>query len=259
MADAKEALKLPKFEIKKAAATGTPKSILVYGPPKKGKTVFAASIVDVPGFERVLLVDVEGGSSSVSAWYPEIDIIETPTAKEFQRVLEALLNGELVEPESGLPYQAVIIDSLDKAQERQLEIYSQDPKSAKDGFFKWAAIKTWTEKMGDYLHMAKFLTIFVAHQDDEKGEDGVVTTTVLLNGKSRFTFPSVPDIIGHFGAIRVDEDGVKSLRRVVDFALSDRLITGQRYADRLNGKVLDPTMEKVFRAIEPQRFAADGN
>lgn len=219
--------------------------------------MFASSIVDVPGFERVLLIDVEGGSSSVSAWYPEIDVIETPTAKDFTKVVEALLNGEIVEPESGLPYQVVIIDTLDKAQERQLELYAADPKSEKDGFFKWAALKTWTAKMADYLHMAPFLTIFVAHQDDEKDEKtGVVTTTVMLSGKSRFTFPSTPDIIGHFGAISVEEDGVKSLRRVVDFSLSDKLITGQRYADRLNGKVLDPTMEKVFRAIEPQRFAA---
>lgn len=221
--------------------------------------MFSASIVDVPGFERVLLIDVEGGSSSVSQWYPEIDVIETPTAKDFQTVVEALLNGELVEPESGLPYQAVIIDTLDKAQERQLEVYAADPKSKTDGFFKWAALKTWTAKMGDFLHMAPFLTIFVAHQDDEKDEaTGVTTTTVLLSGKSRFTFPSTPDIIGHFGAIRVDENGEKTLRRVVDFSLSDKLITGQRYADRLNGKVLDPTMEKVFRAIEPQRFAAAG-
>lgn len=257
MAEEKAAFALAKFPIKKASETGTPKSILIYGPPKKGKTVFAASIVDVPGFERVLLIDVEGGSSSVSAWYPEIDVIETPTAKEFSAVVEALLNGELVEPISGLPYQCVIIDTLDKAQERQLEVYDKDPKSAKDGYFKWAALKTWTAKMADYLHMASFLTIFVAHQEDDKDEgSGIVTTTVLLAGKSRFTFPSVPDIIGHFTALKVEENGSKSLRRAIDFSLSDKMITGQRYADKLNGRVLDPTMEIIFQKIEPQRFTA---
>lgn len=227
-----------------------PKSILIYGPPKKGKTVFAASIVDVPGFERVLIVDVEGGSASVSAWYPEVDVIETPTPKEFARVIEGLLNGKLVEPESGLPYQAVIIDTLDKAQGRQLELYAADPKSAKDGFFKWAAVKTWTEKMTDYLHMAPFLTIFVAHQEDHTDEStALTTTTVLLAGKSRFTFPATPDIIGHFGVLTVEENGVKTPRRVVDFSLSDKMITGQRYADKLNGKFLDPTMETIFAKI----------
>lgn len=255
MADVKDKLKLNKFPTKKATETGTPKSILIYGPPKKGKTVLCASIVNVPGFERTLLIDVEGGSSSVSAWHPNVDVIEAGTAKRFTEIIEALLNGELVEQESGLPYQCVIIDTLDKAQERQLEVYAQDPKSKTDGFFKWAALKTWTAKMGDYLHMAPFLTIFIAHQEDDKDlATGVTTTTVLLSGKSRFTFPSVPDIIGHFTAITVTEDGVKSLRRAVDFSLSDKMITGQRYAEKLNGRLLDPTMEVIFRKIEPQRF-----
>jgi len=256
LADTKEAVKLPKFAIKKAAQMGSPKSILLYGPPKKGKTVFASSISAVPGYERVLLIDVEGGSSSVNAWYPNIDVIETPTAREFSKVVEALLNNEIVEAESGLPYQVVIIDTLDKAQERQLELYAADPKSEKDGYFKWAALKTWTSKMADYLHMAPFLTIFVAHQDDEKDDKtGVVTTTVMLSGKSRFTFPSTPDIIGHFTVITVEEDGKKGPRRAVDFTVSDKLISGQRYADKLNGKFLDPTMEKIFQKIEPERFA----
>lgn len=255
MADVKAIAKLPKFAIKKAAETGTPQSILIYGPPKKGKTVFACSIIDVPGFERVLLIDVEGGSASVSAWYPEVDVIKTPTAKEFAAVVEALLNGELVESISGLPYQCVIIDTLDKAQGRQLDVYDSDPKSKGDGFFKWGALKTWTEKMTDYLHMAPFLTIFVAHQEDNKDEGtGKVTTTVLLQGKSRFSFPATPDIIGHFTVLNVEENGLKSMRRAADFSMSDKMITGQRYAEKLNGRILDPTMETIFQKIEPQRF-----
>lgn len=258
MTDAKS-IELPKFGIKKAAKVGPPKSILVYGPPKKGKTVFAASIVDVPGFERVLLVDVEGGSASVSAWYPEVDVIEAGTHKEFERVIEGLLSGELVEPVTGLAYQAVIIDTLDKAQERALEVFDKDPRGLvggkKDGFFKWGAVKAWTTKLADLLHMAPFLTVFLAHQDDDKDETtGAVTTTVLLQGKSKMTFPSVPDVIGHFTVIKVDEDGKKVNKRVIDFTLQDKLITGQRYADALNGIVADPTMEKVFRKIQPDLF-----
>lgn len=253
--DKKVELKLPEFAIKKAAKVGAPKSILIYGPPKKGKTVFAASIVDVPGYERVLLIDVEGGSSSVSAWYPEVDVIETGTHAEFTRVAEAVLNGQLVEPESGLPYQVVIIDTLDKAQERALEVFDKDPKGfvngKKDGFFKWAAVKTWTTKVTDAFHMAPFLTIFLAHQDDDKDETtGAVTTTVLLQGKSKMTFPSTPDIIGHFTVVTVD----KEKKRVVDFSLSDKLITGQRYADRLDGIIAEPDFTKVFQKILPDIF-----
>lgn len=257
--EAKADLALPEFSIKKAAQVGMPKSILIYGPPKKGKTVFASSIVDVPGCDRVLLIDVEGGSSSVSAWYPEVDVIEAGTHAEFTRVSEALLNGKLVEPESGLPYQVVIIDTLDKAQERALEVFDKDPKGfvngKKDGYFKWAAVKTWTTKMTDYFHMAPFLTIFLAHQDDDKDETtGAVTTTVLLQGKSKMTFPSTPDIIGHFTVVTVPEGDQKVKKRVVDFSLSDKLITGQRYADKLDGIIADPDFTKVFRKIMPDLF-----
>lgn len=259
MADAKDKLALPAFAIKKAAKVGTPKSILIYGPPKKGKTVFAASICRVPGFERTLLIDVEGGASSVSAWYPEVDVIEAGTPKEFAKIIEALIDEKLVEPESGLPYQAVIIDTLDKAQERQLEEYGRDPRrfakgGAEDGFWKWGMLKPWTSKLGDVMHMAPFLTIFLAHEDDHKEENGPVLTTVLLAGKSRLTFPSTPDIIGRFGVRKVEEDGKKVVKRLVDFSLSEKLITGQRYADKLDGQFLDPTFERIFKAIEPERF-----
>jgi len=246
---------LPTFAIKKAAVAGTPKSILIYGPPKKGKTVFCCSIIDVPGFERVLLVDVEGGAASVNAWYPGIDVIETPTAKEFNRVIEALLNGQLVEPESGLPYQAVLIDTLDKAQDRQLEVYANSPdaknkQGEENTFFKWGAIKTWTTKVTDLLHMAPFLTIFIAHQDDDKDEkSGKVTTTVMLGGKSKQTFPGTPDIVGHFTVTNVKEEGKVVPHRVVDFSINDKLITGQRYAQKLDGKIIDPDMKTIFSKI----------
>lgn len=245
---------LPKFQIKKASATGEPKSILIYGPPKKGKTVFAASISEVEGYDRVLVIDVEGGASAISEWYPAVDVIEAPTAKEFTEIINALLNGEIVEPESGEPYQAVIIDTLDKAQNRQLAIYDRETpvqNGKKDGYYKWAMIKTWTEKMADLLHMAPFLTIFVAHQDDDKDEmTGAVTTTVMLGGKSKLTFPATPDIIGHFTAKSVKVDGGgKEVKRVADFSLNDKMITGQRYANRLNGVVVDPTMKVIFEKI----------
>lgn len=247
----KAEVKLPSYGVaKKAKAMGMPRSFLIYGLPKRGKSVMAGSIMDVPGIERVLMIDVEGGSASLADWYPEVDVITTPTAAMFNAVVQDLLNNKLMH-ESGLPYQVVIIDTIDKAQARQLIVYGDDPRSAKDGFWKWAMIKAWTEKVTDHLHMAPFMTIFVAHQDEDK-ETG--QTTVLMDGKSRLTFPSTPDIIGHFNIVKVDEGGKKVMRRQIDFSMNDRLITGQRYADKLNGKFLDPDMEMIFRKIQPDLF-----
>ena len=108
---------------------GIPRSILLFGPPKRGKSTCAASIVDVPGYERVLVVDVEGGAAAISQWYPEVDVFEVHTAEEFDGVVEALVNNQIVEPTSGKPYDCVIIDTLDKAQERKLEWFDQQPEA----------------------------------------------------------------------------------------------------------------------------------
>ena len=52
---------LKSFAPKKAADVGIPRSILLFGPPKRGKSTCAASIVDVPGYERVLVIDGDIG------------------------------------------------------------------------------------------------------------------------------------------------------------------------------------------------------
>ena len=249
---------LKNFAPKKAADVGEPRSILLFGPPKRGKSTCAASIVDVPGYERVLVVDVEGGAAAISQWYPEVDVFEVSTAEEFDGIIEALVNGQIVEPDSGLPYQCVIIDTLDKAQERKLEWYDNQPEALTKGgdkntLYKWGAIKAWTTKLGDALHMAPFLTIFVAHVMDDKDEKtGKVTQTVALGGQSKFNFPATPDLVGYFDVVRDRE--TKTNVRALDFSVTDKRVTGQRYADKLDGMVADPTMEKIYQKIAPQLF-----
>lgn len=252
---------LKNFAPKKAADTGVPKSILLYGPPKRGKSTCAASIVDVPGYERVLVVDVEGGASAISQWYPEVDVFEVHTAEEFDGFIEALIDGKVVEPTSGEPYQCVIIDTLDKAQERKLDWYDKQPESftkggEKNTLFKWGAIKTWTTKLADALHMAPFLTIFVAHvMDAQDDKTGKYKQTVALGGSAKDTFPATPDLVGYFDITRVTNDkGEKENIRTLDFSVNDKRVTGQRYADKLNGTVGDPTMEKIYQKIAPQLF-----
>lgn len=253
---------LKNFAPKKASEVGIPRSILLFGPPKRGKSTCAASILDVPGYERTLVIDVEGGASAISEWYPEADVIGVSTAEEFDGIVVALVEGKIVEPTSGEPYQCVIIDTLDKAQERKLDWFERQPEAftksgAKDTLYKWGAIKAWTTRLADALHMAPFLTIFVAHVMDDKNEKtGLVTQTVALGGSSKQTFPATPDLVGYFDIERVKNPETKKTEsvRVLDFAVTDKRVTGQRYAAKLDGKVGDPTMEKIYRKIAPDLF-----
>lgn len=248
---------LDDFAVVKADTLKEPHSITIYGPPGKGKTVFAASISAVPGYERTLILDTEGGAVSVGTWYPNADVLACPSAAKFEAVVNALAEGKLVERESGLPYQAVIIDTLDKAQSRQINEFARSPESksssgADNPMYKWGAIKIWTEKLSDAFHQAPFLSIFVVHSEDHKDENsGSVTKTVMLGGSSRFNFPSVSDAVGYFDVVKVKgADGKTTEHRSVDFRTQAKFVTKQRFAERLNGVILDPDMPKIFSKIK---------
>lgn len=252
---------LKSFAPKKAVDVGEPRSILIFGPPKRGKSTVAASIIEVPGYERVLVVDVEGGASAISQWYPNVDIQVISSAPEFDSFIEYLVGGQILEPTSGKPYDCVIIDTLDKAQERKLDWFDGQPEALtksgeKNTLYKWGAIKAWTTKLADALHMAPFLTIFVAHVMDDKDEkSGKVTQTVALGGASKQTFPATPDIVGYFDIARVKgDDGQMQTIRTIDFSVTDKRVTGQRYSDKLDGTVGEPTMVKIYEKVAPQKF-----
>jgi hypothetical protein len=255
------ALALPDFQIVKAETLATPSSITLYGPPGKGKSVFGASIVEVPGFERTLVIDTEGSSVSIGPHHPKADIIHARTADQFTKISEAVLSEKLVEQESGLPYQAVMIDTYDKAQSRQLDVFakSKDARNSRgeeNTFYKWGAIKMWGEKVTDLYHQAPFLAIFILHSTETDPEKGPVKTTVMLQGSSQDFFPSVSDAVAYVDFTKLKDGPNKGQEvRTADFRPSSRLVSKQRFADKLDLIMENPTMEKVFRLIEPGRFA----
>lgn len=246
---------LSKFEVKKAGTLKKPRSITVFGPPGRGKTVFAASIAEVEGYDRVLLIDVEGGAVSVGYWYPTVDVVEAPTAAAFEGLYLAALNDELLEPESGLPYQAIIVDTFDKAQSRQLSVFDNSPESRtktgeKNTMFKWGAIKAWSEKVADIGHQSPKLVIFVLHSDlHTDDETGRTSLTVMLQGSARANFPSTSDLVGYFDITNVKEGPSKGEHRSIDFRPTSKVVSKQRFADRLNGIILDPTMKMIYEKI----------
>jgi phage nucleotide-binding protein len=72
--------------------------LLLYGQPGVGKTTLAATMADVPGAGPVLLVDVDGGSRSIShrrdvtifrptSWADFTDVYDTAQAGEFKTVI----------------------------------------------------------------------------------------------------------------------------------------------------------------------------
>lgn len=224
--------------IKKAEQLNTPKTILLYGDPKGGKTWLANSVSEIAELTPVLLIDVEGGASAIARDWKDVDVINVETHDQLDVVITSLVSQEH-------KYKTVIIDTLGVAMDRAEKFFGEKPENKNNRFGKWGDLKEWTTQTVRKLHSAPFLTILIAHAQDEKDEQtGAIKIVPMLAGSAKNTLPAIPDIIGYMTAERT-EDGVK---RVLYLESSDRLVSGNRFG--LPPKMYEPTMKKLFTAIK---------
>jgi hypothetical protein len=223
--------------IKKAEALNVPKSILIYGDPKNGKTWLAASASELEQFSPVLLVDVEGGASAIARDWKNVDVIQVDNHAQLESVLDGLLN-------SPHPYKTVIVDTLGVAMDRAEKFFEEKPENRNNRFGKWGDLKEWANNMVRGMHHADFLSIFIAHAQDEKDEQtGAVKTVPMLSGSTRNTLPAIPDIIGYMTSERTED----VTKRVIHLQGSDRLVSGNRFG--LPSKMSEPSLKKIIDTI----------
>ncbi len=224
--------------ITKASQLNTPKTILVYGDPKRGKSWFAASASEVAELSPVLVIDTEGGSSAIARDWKDVDVINVKSHEEFDSVVKTLIN-------TPNKYKTVIIDTLGVAMDRAEKFFGEKPENKNNKFGKWGDLKEWVTDMTRKLHSAPFLSILVAHaQDDKDDQTGAVKIVPLLPGSAKNTLPSIPDIIAYMGA-EVDDKG--ALHRVLYLESSERLVSGNRFG--LPARLVDPSMKKIIDQI----------
>jgi phage nucleotide-binding protein len=231
--------KLP-FEqfIKKAHQLNSPKTILVYGDPKRGKSWFAASAAEVAELSPVLILDTEGGSSAIARDWKDVDVIDIKSHSEMDDAVNALITQKH-------KYKTVVIDTLGVAMDRAEKFFGEKPENRNNKFGKWGDLKEWVTDMTRKLHSSPFLAILVAHAQDEKDDQtGAVKTVPMLPGSAKNTLPAIPDIIAYMTA-ESDEQG--EIHRVMYMQSSDRLVSGNRFG--LPGRLVDPSMKKIIDKI----------
>lgn len=231
-------------ELKSPSEMNTPELILFYGKAGSGKTRLAASICEVPGINKVLLIDTEGSANGTVSGFPDdkLKIISVDTRDKFNELLSKLCN-----PEYKHPFDAVIIDTFDVAQDREAEFKLATVKNEKgvlDGRKAWGEVKKWSIKVPRMLKAAGFVGIIVTHETTDKLESGSILSTVMLSGAAKDVVPGIPDIIGY--TVRKVIDGKE--QTTVDFAASTTRATKNRY--HLPAQMLAPSMTTIYEALE---------
>jgi hypothetical protein len=213
--------------VEKSVAMKSPRHLVIYSPPKTGKTSLFAEL------ENSLLIDLEQGSDFVSAIRVKIS-----NYKELHELCEEV-------KKAGNPYKYGIIDTAsaleDQVNELALKLY-QSTAMGKD--FKGPNVLSLPNGAG-YLYLRDAFdmmygkvkdafprTILACHTKDKnitKGSSEVVANDIALTGKIKQLTCAYADAIGY-----MKRDGNKC---VITFQTSDELTCGAR-AEHLRNQTI---------------------
>jgi phage nucleotide-binding protein len=165
---------------------------LIYGDAGVGKTVFAASAQDHPDGKNVIIIDIEGGTRSISD-RADIDIFQPKNWTELRNMFDWLANGK----DHG--YQTVVIDSLTEAQ--QLGLRDLVAQGSTPELQQWGKSNEQVQSLArNYKSLAQirgFNVIFTARVAEIKNEQtGVVLRRPMLTPKAADAVVGIVDAVG---------------------------------------------------------------
>ena len=230
-------MELPKTVIK--ASRKSPKNMIIYGPPKIGKTTVLSQLDDC------LIIDLEDGSDMVDALK-----VKANNLSELQEIGGAIIK-------EGRPYKYIAIDTISKLEEMcegyAKQIYMKTPMgknfdqknpgasvlSLPNGagyLYLRMAYKEWIEKLNK---LADHI-ILVGHLKDkmlEKKGKEVAVKDLDLTGKIKQITCANADAVGY---IYREED-----ETMISFNSLEDVTAGSR-CDHLKGATMPLTWDKIF-------------
>ena len=245
------------FRIDSVEGKKYPSSIMLYGEAKVGKTQLAGSISEVPGYERVLVIDAELGTSTLAHTYPNVKFVSiaptvrldgsldhSVTIKKLNRLLAAFADPEGTMLKS---FDVVIFDTVDTIQTSMIEYFIEQTPQKQATYSVWGLVKKKTLELLWAFHRLPILAIFNFHQqlaEDDTSGKSVITPSMATSARDQAA--SVPDIIAH---LSVEEDnGVR--HRILEVLPSGRRRGGNRFESLLNEPIGNPTMAKIYRRLD---------
>jgi len=229
--------KLPKTVVK--ASRKSPKNMVIYGPPKIGKTTMLSKL------DNCLIIDLEDGSDMVDALKVKVNNLS----------MLSTIGKEIIKEKK--PYKYVAIDTISKLEEwcevEGKRIYMQTPMgknfeqknpgasvlSLPNGagyLYLRIAFKQWIDR----LNMLADHVILVGHLKDkmlEKKGKEVAVKDLDLTGKIKQITCANADAIGYI--YREDETTMISFNSLED------TVAGSR-CDHLKGQTMPFEWNKIF-------------
>ncbi|QIK64612.1 AAA family ATPase [Leucobacter viscericola] len=196
---------------------GRPKSILLYGTHGTRKTSIAGSIIKAPGFKKVLFIDIDNGAEV---------LMNDPVIKEaivegrLQILQVSSLDGdafvkinavvdEITKTDFG--YDAVILDTLDVAQDVAEKVIKKKYEGSKNTFGVFGDLGIWTDEIVRKLHESKhFMSIVTCHSKEQTLESGAHRILPRLSGSSKDAIGGIPSIVAYSSTRQIPKVAIRT-------------------------------------------------
>jgi hypothetical protein len=224
---------------KVAALRKSPRHMIIYGPPKVGKTTALAKL------EGCLIIDLEQGSDMIEALK-----VKAANLKELGEIGKAIMKA-------GKPYKYIAIDTLTQlevwCESDAKELYRQTPMgknfdtdnkglsvlSLPNGagyLYLRMAIKKWMDRLETLSDHIIYIGHLKDKQIEKKGKE-VSAKDLDLTGKIRSIACANSDAIGY---VYRNED-----KTMISFNSSDDITAGSR-CEHLRGQEIELDWSKIY-------------
>lgn len=223
-------------------------NLLVYGEPGAGKTYLAGTAQDHPKTSPMLVLDVEGGTTTLRK-RPDVDVIQV---RSIQQIID--VHNKLLTDNNGY-YKTVVIDSLTELQKLDMhdimqELVQRRPDRDPDvpDVREWGKTGTHMRKIVRHFRDLPMNTILTALMDPYKDSTGSVVFYPNLPGKMRTELAGFFDVVGYLYT-RPDEEQ-EEITRIIQFTGTQKVVAKDR-TGVLGHFMENPTIPAMFDLIHP--------
>jgi phage nucleotide-binding protein len=223
-------------------------NILFYGDPGVGKTRLAGTADSVPEMRKVLFVDLEGGTLTLTHTNPNVDIVRVKNWVEMQAVYDSLLAGNH-------DYSTVVLDSLTEIQKfnmynimKDLIEFDSDRDPDVPGMREWGKNLEQMRKFVRGFRDLPMHTVFTAlMKNDKDKKTGLSQRKPSLSGKLADDIAGFLDIVCYMYIKEVDGEQTRLLLT----SATDEIVAKDR-TGKLPVVMVNPDMTDLLDLISAQ-------